>query len=1099
MSSEHATRRPARNPDVGMLATVRNRRGIISEVEPCDGRDGRTHLVTVEYTDGDGVVEDRLIWEREPNATLVTPAELPRVADSAPMVHADFDALLRATRWSALTPFLDPENPDRPAEEPPLVSPFHGAVEVDDFQLVPVLKALRMPRVSLLLADDVGLGKTIEAGLVMTELLLRRRIRRVLILCPASLRSQWREEMQQKFTLAFDPVDRDATHALRRSMGMDANPWRVHSRVVASYYYLRQPDVLEDFLACCRQEGNEAELPWDLLIVDEAHNLAPAPFGEDSDLSKMLEQISPYFEHKLFLTATPHNGHTRSFTGLLERLDPMRFTQARELKGAARARIEDVLVRRLKREINQVTNPPRFAERRVDPIHLALTAEERALSVAFSEFRSRVRALFVERRREEQLAGSFAVEILGKRLLSGPVTFADSWNRYLEGAADRHEAQPGEVQAAGRAAEEEIDDDLEAEGRVAHASHVVGAWLRPLSEALESETAAIDRALEDLGLAGTDGDPLDPIADSRLDALFDLIEERLRDGDQWRTDERLVIFTEYKTTLDYLHRKLAERYPEAESGTVRTLYGGMAQLERDAIKSAFNRPDDPVRILLATDAAAEGLNLQETARYLLHYDIPWNPSRLEQRNGRLDRHGQARDVVVFHFASDDDDDLSFLARVVNKVETIREELGSVSEVLDSGLRRRLIHGASADNAWGELERAVDARRSGIEFPRDAQSGTGRSPPAEGSESTTQDPERLERLRAELDLDAESLRETLESALAIGQGRPQLEPVNGNGRMRLVQGGPPRWRNLIDETLRLDRNGKGPGALPAVVFDPAYFVRAVNGRPVFRHEPDTALIHLGHPLYHRALTTFARSRFPTGSDEEVTRWTVRSGGVPAGADALILLSVEELAVNELRETFHHWVRTWRLPVRAGELGESLSHEPALSQRLGGVPALDGTLTTTAQRIWDDVEADLGQFVRQCAEELTQRLEQSLERSGQEAQERERERFQSRQGEINALMGEQSEERLRREMEQIDHELRQHQLFDEADRARELLRKRETLDEELRRRRRHLEELGEQLGRERKRVLEHVLPHRYALRDRAQCFPVTVEIRLPEAQS
>jgi SNF2 family DNA or RNA helicase len=123
------------------------------------------------------------------------------------MPEADFDALQRATRWTALSPFL---NPDRSAALPhsPIASPFFGAVQVEDFQLVPLLKALRMPRISLLLADDVGLGKTIEAGLILTELLLRRRIRRVLILCPAALRKQWQQEMKAKFSLTFDVIDR---------------------------------------------------------------------------------------------------------------------------------------------------------------------------------------------------------------------------------------------------------------------------------------------------------------------------------------------------------------------------------------------------------------------------------------------------------------------------------------------------------------------------------------------------------------------------------------------------------------------------------------------------------------------------------------------------------------------------------------------------------------------------------------------------------------------------------------------------------------------------------------------------------------------------
>src|SRR5207253_4888326 len=116
-----------------------------------------------------------------------------------------------------------------------------------------------------------------------------------------------------------------------------------------------------------------------------------------------------------------------------------------------------------------------------------------------------------------------------------------------------------------------------------------------------------------------------------------------------------------------------------KDGAIRVLYGGMQEAGREEIKDAFNDPDDLVRVLVATDAASEGLNLQETARYLLHFDVPWNPSRLEQRNGRLDRHGQARDVTVYHFVSDDDADMKFLAHVVAKVDAIREDLGVMGE------------------------------------------------------------------------------------------------------------------------------------------------------------------------------------------------------------------------------------------------------------------------------------------------------------------------------------------------------------------------------------------------------------------------------------
>jgi SNF2 family DNA or RNA helicase len=349
-------------PRVGLFATVRNRRGLTTSVEPFDGPTGRLHLVQIEYKDDQFPRDERLIWELEPASRLLEPTALPNVGSGDPMPAEDFDALLRATRWSAATPFLDPDG-SGPLERLPVASPFHGAVQVDDFQLVPLLKALRMPRVNLLLADDVGLGKTVEAGLILSELLLRRRLQRVLVLTPASLRLQWRDEMWDKFSLPFDLVDRAQTHALRRRLGMDANPWRSFSRIIASYHYLRQEDVLEQFLAACRTPEGSPHLPWDLLIVDECHNLMPSAFGDDSDLCRMLRLLAPQFEHRLFLSATPHNGHTRCFTGLLEILDPVRFSQTDQLREAERGRVQQVVIRRLKREINARTNPPKFCTR----------------------------------------------------------------------------------------------------------------------------------------------------------------------------------------------------------------------------------------------------------------------------------------------------------------------------------------------------------------------------------------------------------------------------------------------------------------------------------------------------------------------------------------------------------------------------------------------------------------------------------------------------------------------------------------------------------------------------------------------------------------
>jgi superfamily II DNA or RNA helicase len=1067
-------------PRIGMLATVRNRRGVVTGVAAHDGGpDGRLHLVTVEYFDRNGAPADTLVWEREVTPHLLEPSALPEPDRDPPMPPDQFDALVRAARWTALTPFVDPDGSAGPLTRLPIVAPFHGAIQVEDYQLVPLLKALRMPRVSLLIADDVGLGKTIEAGLILSELIIRRRVRRVLILCPVALRSQWRREMRDKFALSFDEVDRAATWKLRRALGLDANPWRMFSRIVTSYDYLKQPDVLEEFRAASRPAEGSPHLPWDLLIVDEAHNLAPSPFGAESDLAKMLALLAPMFEHRLFLTATPHNGYTQTFSSLLERLDPVRFARTDELTDDERARISEVLVRRLKREINAQSEPPRFADRDTEAVPLQLHAAEQALMVAAEQFRARVKQLTSPRGRADRRAGSFAAEVLAKRLLSCPFTFADSWHRYHEGAAEA-DASVADVVAAERAAREELDDDREAESRLSHAARAVGGWLRPLANELKAETAAVNAALEQLGLTG---DAAAPNTDARFDALCSLVDRKLRMKGTWREDERLIVFTEYKTTLDYLVRRLRDAYQvDDPERRILELFGG-PDCDRDAIIQAFNDPDNPVRILVATDAASEGLNLQETARYLLHYDVPWNPARLEQRNGRLDRHGQARDVVVHHFTTDEDADLKFLAYVVRKAHTIREDLGSVGELFDAAFERRFIEQEDAGELADLLDRDVEQTRTAADVPRDAT-----------TTMTVDGLSEIEALRAlarEVDLDPETLRDTLETALALKAGRPRFDGPDALGRMRLRDGYAADWSAVIDESLRGEDTRGRRGALAAITCDPQTFVTTLNGRPVFRPLKDTALVHLAHPMLQRALTEFGRTRYPGGA---ATRWTVRRGPVPDGVDALLPLTVEELAVNDLRESLHLWVRTIRVPISHGQLGTTLPHRPAIDLRVGDTeipPPLD---IRQARTMWLDVQPDVKTLLERERQDLEQRVRRALAIEYDRARAEERDRYEKRQHEVSEKSERQSIRQLEKALEQLRRK-RQLNLLHRDEQLDQLERSEKSKQEELARIREHYESLRRQLASERERVLTHLLPRRYALRGECQVYPVSVEIRLP----
>jgi superfamily II DNA or RNA helicase len=1072
------------NPRIGMFATVRNRRGLMTSVEPFDGPTGRLHLVSIDYKDDHFPRGEKLIWELEPAGRLLEPTALPNVGNSDPMLVEDFDALLRATRWSAGTPFLDPDGAG-PLGRLPVSSPFHGAVQVDDFQLVPLLKALRMPRVSLLLADDVGLGKTVEAGLILTELLLRRRVQRVLVLTPASLRLQWRDEMWDKFALSFDLVDREETHALRRRLGMDANPWRSFSRIIASYHYLRQDDVLEQFLAACRTPDGSPHLPWDLLIVDECHNLMPSAFGDDSDLCRMLRLLAPQFEHRLFLSATPHNGHTRCFSGLLEILDPVRFSQTDELRDAERGRVQQVVIRRLKREINDRTNPPKFCTRLAPhALVLSLTPQEVALSTAFDAFRKAIHRVIASERGARRRTGSFAVEILGKRLLSCAVAFADSWHRCKLGLAEDQVAADAEVQAARRNLEAETGNDRETQSRMATAVGVVGAWLKGVAPSMQAEIAALDAAIAGLRLDNAKGDvaEVDPLSDSRYSALEALINKLLRNEGRWRDDERLVVFTEYKTTLDYLVRRLTAKFGAER---ILTLFGGMDDVERSDVKGWFNNPAHPVRVLVATDAAAEGLNLQRTARYLLHFDCPWNPSRIEQRNGRIDRHGQPRDVTIYHFVTDQDQDLAFLSHVIKKADEIREDLGSANEIFDEAAHRRLISGESAREVEADLDRSVAQALGRVRIDADATIDTG----GDGRDADAQ----LKALAGEIDLDPKSLRDTLESAMAVYGGRPQLDCTEAPRTCKLVNPALPGWTEVIDESMRRPQKGGTLGPLSRIAFDAAPFLDAVGGRLVFSPRPDVLMAHLSHPMIQHAISTLTRRRFP-GTGEEVSRWTVRRSALPPGTDAWILLSVEELAVNELRETFHHWVRTIILPVRRGQLAAPLAHVSAIQLR-GAQSTRDATDHDAASAIVDDIEPDLKAHVSRHATELTQALRVQLEDAGKLARSDEEQRYRSRQAEVSNLIAENTLAKLEREIDALKLERKQGMLFEEAQRLDEIDRSIDEKRAEIERRTRHHTEVREQLDRERERVLKFLLPKRHAMSGMAQVFPVAIEVRLP----
>jgi SNF2 family DNA or RNA helicase len=369
-------------PEIGQLAIVRKRPFVISEIIPSvPGLNGEatraTHLVKLSSVEDDGLGEElQVIWELEPGTTVHEKSTLPN-PDSFDYPKR-LQAFLDAVRWGAVSQ----------ADDKALQSPFRSGIEVDEYQLDPVVRALSMPRVNLLIADDVGLGKTIEAGLVVQEMILRHRVRTVLIVCPSSLQLQWRKEMRDKFGLEFRIIDSEAISNLRRKRGIHVNPWSHFPRLITSIDFLKRERPLRTFRETL-PAGDQPTYPraYDLLIVDEAHNVAPSGRGKyatDSMRTMAIRARASHFEHKLFLSATPHNGYRESFSALLEVLDSQRFARA---VNPDRNQLDAVMVRRMKSELKlRRDGSRRFAERIVKHLEVPYTDEERQAHRALQQY-----------------------------------------------------------------------------------------------------------------------------------------------------------------------------------------------------------------------------------------------------------------------------------------------------------------------------------------------------------------------------------------------------------------------------------------------------------------------------------------------------------------------------------------------------------------------------------------------------------------------------------------------------------------------------------------------------------------------------------------
>lgn len=796
-------------PEPGQLVDVRRRQWIVSDLEASTIESDTMcrHIIRLASLDEDALGEEiEVVWEIEPGARVIERAGLPSMTgidDSETL-----DSFLDAVRWGAAT------NADRGY----LQAPFRSGVTIEDFQLDPLVRSIDMARTNLLIADDVGLGKTIEAGLVIQEMLLRHRIRTVLVICPASLQEKWRLEMREKFGLDFHIVDGEYIGRLRRERGLHANPWTAQPYLITSIDWAKQGEglrLLRDALPAHVTYPRK----FDLLVIDEAHNVAPTVgrYALESQRTRLIRSLAPHFQHKLFLTATPHDGYTESFTALLELLDDQRFARNVPPNEAQLAR---VMVRRLKSDLVNAEGNPLYPKRRLEALSIRYTEEERSLRKLLDAY--------IGSRETGPGSGRFGDrfihQLLRKRLSSSPTAFAATLECHaatIEGKRVDTASRPqmGERilrRTIAKAQDDYADDDRREEDEKEAVAEASGRS-RPLAE---EERRMLDELRRKANAASHR-------SDSKAEAILKWLETHLRPDGSWN-ETRVILFTEYRSTQDWMHQILASHGFGGER--LMTLYGGMDPKKRELVKAAFqaNPSISPVRILLATDAASEGIDLQNHCNLLIHLEIPYNPNVMEQRNGRIDRHGQKADeVVIWHPVDEGGGQGDDILRALRKLDSMRADMGSVNPVIAPQLPD-LLEGRRKDLDTRLAEERAARSRHFIKVDRELR------------ERIAKLHDRLVTTREDEHLTPEHIERAVRTALNLVD-KPNLVPTSLEGipagkvfRMPPLSGSWVRCLEGLEHPFTHD--------IRPITFDHS----VADGRD------DIVLVHLGHPLVQMSL-------------------------------------------------------------------------------------------------------------------------------------------------------------------------------------------------------------------------------------------------------
>lgn len=509
---------------------------------------------------------------------------------------------------------------------------------------------LPQPALRFMLADDPGAGKTIMGGLLIKELKLRGVVTRTLIVVPSPLRNQWQREMREKFDEQFDVIERATLSALGT-----ARAWGLTHQAIVSIDFVKQPDVLDSLAV--------AEM-WDLVIVDEAHKMSAyrrSPTKvERSQRYRLGEILSERSERLLLMTATPHKGDPENFRFLLSLVDPDLFADQEILQRAVERHENPIFLRRLKEDMRRFDGYPLFPPRHTKTISYELDGAEWNLYRRVTHY---VETNFNRAMSDENRNVTFALIVLQRRLASSVRAIRRSLENRRSRLIELRDDVLRDPELLAAAQRERVDfydedDDLTENERWELEQNVLRFTVARNIDELNHEIQHLEQLIE----AAVEAEQHQP--ERKLREL----EGVMRELNLRQTGEKLLIFTEAKDTLDYLVENLT-----AWNFSTVTIHGGMKSEERIEAERIFRSED--VQVLIATEAAGEGINLQ-FCHLMVNYDIPWNPTRLEQRLGRIHRYGQEYEVFMYNLVAGNTREGRVLEAVLLKLERMRVEMGN---------------------------------------------------------------------------------------------------------------------------------------------------------------------------------------------------------------------------------------------------------------------------------------------------------------------------------------------------------------------------------------------------------------------------------------